>query len=109
MNSDPFDELFGADFESELQANCFKVIQMMALVARNPIQYGYYITEIKELIEIIEDSLNEIGLSGDGYSEPEVSKLDVVDMIFLKGSEGLKKYFKNMSQIEDFDDDDDRE
>tara|TARA_B100001778_G_C18523965_1_gene600244 strand:- start:448 stop:777 length:330 start_codon:yes stop_codon:yes gene_type:complete len=109
MNRDPFDELFGSDFESELQANCFKAIQMIALIAKNPIKYAFYMAEIREIVLVLEESLDEIGLSGDEFSEPEVSKLDVVDMLFLKGSEGLKKYFKNMGQIEDFDDDDDRE
>ena len=107
MKPDPFDSFLGDDFEGTLQENCFKVMQMTALVAQNPVENAYYIKEIKEVVIQIEESLDEIGLSGEGVSDADIQKLDVVDLLFLRGAEGLKKYFQNFGRLEEFDDDDD--
>ena len=107
MKPDPFDSFLGDDFERTLQEHCFKVMQMTALLAQNPVEYSHYIKEIKEVVIQIEESLDEIGLSGEGGIDPDYQKLDVVDMLFLRGAEGLKNYFQNFGRLEDFDDDDD--
>ena len=102
---DPFDKFLGNDFESKLQENCFQVMQLISLVAQNPQNNSHFATKAKQLVTEIEASLEERGYTSQENQVEEVQTLDVVDLLFLRGAEGLKNYFQNMTQESDYDDD----
>ena len=94
------------DFSQVLKENCFQVVSLIAMVAENPAQNAHFVRECRELLNTIEEDLVDVGLDGDGRSVPESKQLDVVDMLFLKGAEGLKKYFQQrVGSGEEYDDD----
>ena len=94
------------NFSQVLKENCLQVVSLIAMVAENPAQNAHFVRECRELLDTIEGDLADVGLDGDGRSVPENKQLDVLDMLFLKGAEGLKKYFQQrMGSGEEYDDD----
>jgi hypothetical protein len=104
--SDPFD-ILAPNLEAKLREDCFRVVSMIAMVAEDPVKNAHFINECHTLLEKIHSYLSEAGLEGDGET-PVVSKqLDVVDLLFLKTAEGIKRYFQNALDDPGEDDDDD--
>ena len=102
---DPFD-VIPPNFETVLREDCFSVVSIMALVAQEPAKNAHYIAEARGVLDKIEGLLADAGLEGDGSNLPESRQLDVVDMLFLKGAEGLKRYFEGATNSgEEYDDD----
>jgi len=99
-------DVIPSNFEAKLKEKCFQVVSLIAMVAEHPMNNAHYIAEIKNIVTDIEEDLEEVGLEGDGRSVPDTQQLDVVDLLFLKGAEGLKKYFQQkVSSGEEYDDD----
>ena len=91
--NDPFD-IIEPSLDTKLREDCFRVVSMIAMVAEDPVKNAHFIGECHALLEKISEYLSEAGFEGDGQI-PEVSKqLDVVDLLFLKTAEGLKRYFQ---------------
>ena len=94
------------NFERDLKEKCFQVVSLIAMVADNPAKNAHFVSDVRKLLTSIEEDLYEVGLDGDGEAVPENKQLDVVDLLFLKGAEGLKKYFQqSVGSGEEYDDD----
>lgn len=103
--ADPFD-IIEPNFDTKLREDCFRVVSMVAMVAEDPGKNAHFIGECHGLLDDIENYLDAAGFVGDGEI-PEVGKqLDVVDLLFLKTAEGLKRYFREAThESEEYDDD----